>query len=96
MFKVIMQILKAAIRSQSRLYWALFLATISLQLFAFFYVLPYGFWYAIAVATILNWVSVAAINRCFNWDAYIDALYPEAKPFDKAMNKVLIKAITKK
>lgn len=79
MLNLIGLIFKASIKSQSRFYWTMFLVSVALQIALFTYVMPYGFWYALASTTVLSWICVGILNRWFNWDSYIEGLFTPAE-----------------
>jgi hypothetical protein len=75
MFRLAIEIFKAVVKSQSRFYWSMFLLCVTTQIAAFTFILPFGFWYALAVASILQWLWIPALNRWFNWEGYVSALF---------------------
>lgn len=75
MFRLAIEIFKAVVKSQSRFYWSMFLLSVAVQIAVFALILPNGFWYALAATWALSWVSVSVLNRWFNWDSYVSALF---------------------
>jgi hypothetical protein len=75
MLSLVKEIFKAIIKSQSRFYWSMFLLCIGTQIAAFAFILPFGFWYALAVTSVLQWLWIPALNHWFNWESYVSALF---------------------
>lgn len=75
MFRLAIEIFKAVVKSQSRFYWSMFLLSIATQISVFALILPYGFWYALTVTSVLQWIWIPALNRWFSWEGYVSALF---------------------